>query len=167
MHQAGLVHRDVKPGNARMADDGPRLIDFGIAKAIAPATAATTLTGAHVIGTPGFHVYRADHRQYGRPVLRHLLSGRAAALRRDRCHVLRSRHGRDLAVPGCAGSEKPSGRGITARSSSVTINRMLGRRAMATCPPTWFAYAAPVARRRTGHVHPSGAMSPDLGRERT
>ncbi|MGV9312135.1 bifunctional serine/threonine-protein kinase/ABC transporter substrate-binding protein [Streptomyces sp. NPDC003691] len=53
VHTAGLVHRDVKPGNVLLAMDGPRLIDFGIARST--SAEATELTSAGVVvGTPGF-----------------------------------------------------------------------------------------------------------------
>ncbi|THA47728.1 serine/threonine-protein kinase [Streptomyces sp. A1136] len=49
IHAADLVHRDLKPANVIVADDGPRVIDFGIARALDGGQH----TGA-VIGTPGF-----------------------------------------------------------------------------------------------------------------
>ncbi|MDG4859301.1 serine/threonine-protein kinase, partial [Streptomyces sp. T-3] len=47
-----LVHRDLKPSNILITPDGPRVIDFGIAKSLAAELPLTT-AGA-VIGTPGF-----------------------------------------------------------------------------------------------------------------
>ncbi|MBF6170619.1 serine/threonine-protein kinase [Nocardia blacklockiae] len=51
VHATGLVHRDLKPSNVLLAVDGPRVIDFGIARA-ADDTALTT-TGK-IIGSPGY-----------------------------------------------------------------------------------------------------------------
>jgi serine/threonine protein kinase len=51
IHQAGLVHRDLKPSNVLIGADGPRVIDFGIAR----ATDATVLTHTGVpLGTPAW-----------------------------------------------------------------------------------------------------------------
>jgi serine/threonine protein kinase len=51
IHAAGVIHRDLKPSNVLLAQDGPRIIDFGISS----AAGATALTGTgFMIGSPGF-----------------------------------------------------------------------------------------------------------------
>ncbi|SCK25229.1 Serine/threonine protein kinase [Streptomyces sp. WMMB 714] len=56
IHNAGLVHRDLKPSNILITIDGPRVIDFGIARALDSAVQSAgglTSTGA-LVGSPGF-----------------------------------------------------------------------------------------------------------------
>jgi len=51
IHACGVVHRDLKPANVLLATDGPRVIDFGIAR----AADGTSLTAAGLVfGTPGY-----------------------------------------------------------------------------------------------------------------
>ncbi|WP_314177974.1 serine/threonine-protein kinase [Streptomyces winkii] len=60
VHAVDVVHRDLKPSNVLLAADGPRVIDFGIAR----ATDATALTGSNVLlGTPA---YMAPEQAEGR-----------------------------------------------------------------------------------------------------
>jgi eukaryotic-like serine/threonine-protein kinase len=50
IHAAGIVHRDLKPSNVILAADGPRVIDFGIARAV--AAPALTRGDVVIIGNP-------------------------------------------------------------------------------------------------------------------
>ncbi|MFE6635083.1 serine/threonine-protein kinase [Streptomyces tendae] len=54
IHAAGIVHRDLKPSNVLVTIDGPRVIDFGIARALQTVSdGGLTRTGA-LVGSPGF-----------------------------------------------------------------------------------------------------------------
>ncbi|MGW7417213.1 serine/threonine-protein kinase [Streptomyces sp. NPDC054863] len=69
VHEVGLVHRDLKPSNVLLTVDGPRVIDFGIARRVTrgagPAPeAALTRTGT-VLGSPGF---MSPEQVRGRPL---------------------------------------------------------------------------------------------------
>ena len=52
IHGAGVVHRDLKPSNVLLSYFGPKVIDFGIARAL-DASAASTATGK-LMGSPGW-----------------------------------------------------------------------------------------------------------------
>jgi hypothetical protein len=65
VHAAGLVHRDLKPSNVLLAEDGPRVIDFGISRA---AEASTLTHTGLVVGSAGFmSPEQAEGRETGPP----------------------------------------------------------------------------------------------------
>lgn len=51
-HRAGVVHRDLKPGNVMLTRDGAKLLDFGLAKPLQESGAATVLTMAPTATSP-------------------------------------------------------------------------------------------------------------------
>jgi hypothetical protein len=51
IHVSGVVHRDLKPSNVLLAEDGPRVIDFGISR---PAEYSAVTQTNLVVGSPGF-----------------------------------------------------------------------------------------------------------------
>ncbi len=64
IHEAGIVHRDFKPNNVLLASDGPRVVDFGIARSVNSEQSSVTATGM-VVGTPG---YLAPEQLTGEPL---------------------------------------------------------------------------------------------------
>ena len=88
-HAAGVIHRDIKPGNVMVTRDGTvKVMDFGIARVLGPETAPQT---AAVLGTASYLSPEQAQGGPGRRAHRHLLAGRRAV--RD-AHRPAAVHGR-------------------------------------------------------------------------
>jgi hypothetical protein len=103
-HQAGLVHRDLKPGNILLSMDGgtpvPKVTDFGLAKALDAAPGADQTRSGVAMGTPSYMApeqvrdsasvdHRADLFALG-AVLYELLTGRKAFVGSDTFEVFQA-----------------------------------------------------------------------------
>ncbi|MFD9728574.1 serine/threonine-protein kinase, partial [Streptomyces sp. NPDC059072] len=54
IHSAGIVHRDLKPSNVMLTVEGPRVIDFGISRALETSVESLLTSTGMVVGSPGF-----------------------------------------------------------------------------------------------------------------
>ncbi|MEU9098700.1 serine/threonine-protein kinase [Streptomyces sp. NPDC048361] len=54
IHGAGIIHRDLKPSNVLITIDGPRVIDFGIARALETGADGSITRSGALVGSPGF-----------------------------------------------------------------------------------------------------------------
>jgi hypothetical protein len=124
IHAAGVVHRDLKPSNVLLAPDGPRVIDFGIARAL-EATALTR--SGMMVGSPQFMAPEQILDQPVTPAIDVFALGSLAA------YAVRGR--------------PPFGEG---HSAAVSYRVLHERPDLAGCPPQLRALIEPCLRKEAG-----------------
>ncbi|MFB4301122.1 serine/threonine-protein kinase [Actinomadura sp. NTSP31] len=106
IHEAGIVHRDFKPANVLVGPDGPRVIDFGIARIV---ESSTTVSGG-LIGTPAYMSPEQAAGGRAGPETDVFAWGGVMGLRRARAAAVRQR-------PGARGDRAHRPRGPGSRCS--------------------------------------------------
>ena len=102
-HVHGIVHRDIKPGNIFVQDDGSvKILDFGVARL---ADSNMTASG-FIVGTPDFMSPEQARGRGNRSALRHLLHGRGVLLHALRPQAVRGDRPAGGAAQG--GSRRPA-----------------------------------------------------------
>ena len=104
IHAAGVVHRDLKPSNVLLAPDGPRVIDFGIARAL-EATALTR--SGMMVGSPQFMAPEQILDQPVTPAIDVFALGSLAAYAARRPPPVRRGSQRGRLLPGAARAARP------------------------------------------------------------
>ena len=117
IHAAGVVHRDLKPGNVMLVNSDPVVIDFGIAQAL--DSTRLTQTGMFM-GTPGYLAPEVIEGQPAGAASDVHAWGGTIALRGHRPPAVRHRLVRDDLLPD---RERPAGPGRGARAAGRTAGR--------------------------------------------
>ena len=160
-HEAGVLHRDVKPGNVLMSNDGRVVLtDFGIATV--EGSSALTMTG-EVIGSPEF---LAPERALGRTpgpesdlwslgvLLYAAVEGNSPFRQNTPLSTLRAVVDEELPPPRRAGPLAPVIEGLLRKDPAERLSRRAGR-------------AGSAARRGGRHTpHGHGPPTPRAGRAR-
>ncbi len=140
-HQAGIVHRDVKPENVLLSDDGRvKVADFGLARAVTSSTSHTTLR--HPDGHRRLPLPRAGRARHRRPALRRLRRGHPALRDAHRRQALRRRDGHPGRLP------------ARARRRTAAVGGWCR-----ACPPSWTPSSAgpPTATPTDARPTPGGS----------